>query len=167
MSINRRNFLKISAFTAGTLVGSSKKVSASESRDSFGHTYSMLNDSAKCIGCRACQSACKDSKGFKKTGCMGVGIIVNDPLKPVLHFGLQGDNITPISNGNQILFLPGFPEAVSLEVFEPALEFPSEVCFFPPDIFQVSAGRVRNRAVGGNGFNDRLCKIRKSGSVFY
>ena len=68
MSINRRNFLKISAITAGTLVGSSKKVSASEGKDNFSQTYSMLNDSTKCIGCRACQSACKDYKGFTKTG---------------------------------------------------------------------------------------------------
>lgn len=68
MSMNRRNFLKISAVTAGTLMGSSKKLSASESRDNFGHTYSMLNDSARCIGCRACQSACKASKGFENTG---------------------------------------------------------------------------------------------------
>ncbi len=68
MSINRRNFLKISAITAGTLIGSSKKVSASEGKDNFAHTYSMLNDSTKCIGCRACQSACKDSKGFSFSG---------------------------------------------------------------------------------------------------
>ncbi len=68
MSINRRNFLKVSAITAGTLIGSPKKVSASEGKDNFSHTYSMLNDSTKCIGCRACQSACKDSKGFEKTG---------------------------------------------------------------------------------------------------
>ncbi|MCK4890361.1 MAG: twin-arginine translocation signal domain-containing protein, partial [Candidatus Aminicenantes bacterium] len=33
MSINRRNFLKISAITAGTLIGSSKKISASEGKD--------------------------------------------------------------------------------------------------------------------------------------
>lgn len=68
MSINRRNFLKISAITAGTLMGSSKKVSASEGKDNFSQTYSMLNDSTKCIGCRACQSACKDYKGFSVTG---------------------------------------------------------------------------------------------------
>ncbi|MCK5222865.1 MAG: twin-arginine translocation signal domain-containing protein, partial [Candidatus Aminicenantes bacterium] len=68
MSINRRNFLKISAITAGTLIGSSKKVSASEGKDNFSQTYSMLNDSTKCIGCRACQSACKDYRGFSTTG---------------------------------------------------------------------------------------------------
>jgi len=68
MSINRRNFLKISAITAGTLMGGSKKLSASEGKDNFAHTYSMLNDSARCIGCRACQSACKNSKGFEATG---------------------------------------------------------------------------------------------------
>ena len=68
MSINRRNFLKVSAITAGTLIGSSKKVSASEGKDNSAHAYSMLNDSTKCIGCRACQSACKDYRGFEKTG---------------------------------------------------------------------------------------------------
>jgi len=68
MSINRRNFLKISAVTAGTLIGSSKKISASEGMDNFAHTYSMLNDSTKCIGCRACQSACKDYRMLPAAG---------------------------------------------------------------------------------------------------
>ncbi len=68
MSINRRNFLKISAITAGTLIGSSKKVSASVGKAKFSESYSMLNDSTKCIGCRACQSACKSYKGFPTTG---------------------------------------------------------------------------------------------------
>ncbi len=68
MSINRRNFLKISAITAGTLLGSSKNISAETGKNSFADTYSMLNDCTKCIGCRACQSACKEYKGFENTG---------------------------------------------------------------------------------------------------
>ena len=68
MSINRRNFLKVSAITAGTLLGSSKNVSAETGKNSFSNTYSMLNDCTKCIGCRACQSACKEYKGFENTG---------------------------------------------------------------------------------------------------
>jgi len=68
MSINRRNFLKISAISAGTLIGSSKKISASEKKDSFKNSYSMLNDSTLCIGCRSCQSACKSYRGFRSEG---------------------------------------------------------------------------------------------------
>lgn len=68
MSINRRNFLKVSAISMGTFMGSSKIVSASSGKDDFSQTYSMLNDSTKCIGCRACQSACKNYRGFSVTG---------------------------------------------------------------------------------------------------
>ncbi len=61
MSVNRRDFLKISTLTAGGLALSSSPGFAA-AKDKFGDSFAMLNDSTKCTGCRACQIACKDNK---------------------------------------------------------------------------------------------------------
>jgi len=61
MSVNRRDFLKISTLTAGGLALSSSSAYAA-AKEKHGNDLAMLNDSTKCTGCRACQTACKDNK---------------------------------------------------------------------------------------------------------
>lgn len=68
MSINRRDFLKISVLTGATVLESSKTLCASSKKPDFSNSYSMLNDCTKCIGCRACQSSCKAYHGFEREG---------------------------------------------------------------------------------------------------
>jgi len=57
MELSRRNFLKLSAPAAGALVVGklpSARLSAASSND-----VAMLYDASKCVGCRACQTACR------------------------------------------------------------------------------------------------------------
>ncbi len=68
--IDRRKFLEIAGVSLGTvLAGSSKHASASTANSKkWGHSYSMLNDSTRCVGCRACQTACKVYHNLGHTG---------------------------------------------------------------------------------------------------
>lgn len=68
MSINRRDFLKISAFTGATVLGSSQSLKASSEKPDLSDEFSMLNDCTKCIGCRGCQSACKTYHKYPREG---------------------------------------------------------------------------------------------------
>lgn len=68
MSFNRRDFLKISALSVGATLLGDKPASAEKVDDELSDNYAMLNDCTKCIGCRACQSACKQSHGLENTG---------------------------------------------------------------------------------------------------
>lgn len=68
MSINRRDFFKISTVVGGTALGISKKTYAENPKDSMDDNYALLNDITKCIGCRACQSACKLEHDLPATG---------------------------------------------------------------------------------------------------
>lgn len=63
MSLDRRQFLKIAgAGLGGFLLPSPKNVKASGGEVSD-DAIAMLYDTTKCIGCRACQNACKDWNG--------------------------------------------------------------------------------------------------------
>lgn len=70
MSVSRRNFFKLTASAVGGGLIASKSLYGEES-DEFANAYSMLNDCTLCIGCRGCQSACKESHehlGLERTG---------------------------------------------------------------------------------------------------
>lgn len=69
MSVNRRDFLKLTAAgMGGSLLGITENAAAKISADEMADNYSMLNDSTKCIGCRACQAACKRVHGLERAG---------------------------------------------------------------------------------------------------
>lgn len=70
MAIDRRKFLKISVATAGACVASlpTTASAAKKVQTDIGDTFSMLNDSTKCVGCRACQVACKERQGYGPAG---------------------------------------------------------------------------------------------------
>jgi formate dehydrogenase beta subunit len=68
MSVNlsRRDFFKFAGLTAGLAVASNQTKPAGASvgtADEAGEQVSMLYDTTKCIGCRACQTACRDANG--------------------------------------------------------------------------------------------------------
>lgn len=58
---SRRNFLKFAGITAGMVAGSSTTAApaAASTPEEAGQNEAMLYDATKCVGCRACQTACK------------------------------------------------------------------------------------------------------------
>jgi formate dehydrogenase iron-sulfur subunit len=63
MDVNRRDFLKIAGAGVGSLVLPSKKVNAAIPVN-VENAHAMLYDATKCVGCRACQLACKERAGL-------------------------------------------------------------------------------------------------------
>ena len=60
MPISRRDFLKTAGAGLGALVLPHAQVQAAASPTEAARTaLSMLYDTIKCVGCRACQNACK------------------------------------------------------------------------------------------------------------
>lgn len=59
MSLNRRQFIKLAGLGTGGLLLAPKGALASEEREADDYV-AALYDATRCIGCRACQSACKD-----------------------------------------------------------------------------------------------------------
>jgi len=60
MKLDRRKFLKLGAVAGGTAVcATATPAAARERREPDPSWYGMLNDSTRCIGCKACQVACK------------------------------------------------------------------------------------------------------------
>jgi formate dehydrogenase beta subunit len=62
MSLNRRQFLKLAGLGASGILLAPKDAKASEETDPE-NAIAMLYDTTLCIGCRACQTACKDWNG--------------------------------------------------------------------------------------------------------
>ncbi len=62
-TLTRRNFLKVAALGATALVGQQlvRNVSASEPKGSSPHSWAMVIDQEKCIGCGHCTLACRAS----------------------------------------------------------------------------------------------------------
>jgi formate dehydrogenase iron-sulfur subunit len=60
MDISRRNFFRLSAVAGGTaLTTVATPAVARQAREVDPDSLGMLNDSTRCIGCKACQVACK------------------------------------------------------------------------------------------------------------
>ena len=56
---NRRQFLKIMGATGAALLAGRGAANASETHQVNNETIGMLYDATKCVGCKACMSACK------------------------------------------------------------------------------------------------------------
>ena len=56
---SRRQFLKIMGATGAALLAGRGRASASEAHLVNNDTIGMLYDATKCVGCKACMSACK------------------------------------------------------------------------------------------------------------
>ncbi len=59
MSLNRRQFIKLSGLGIGGTLFSLRDAMAAERSDAE-NEVAILYDTSRCIGCRACQNACKD-----------------------------------------------------------------------------------------------------------
>jgi formate dehydrogenase beta subunit len=59
MAMNRRTFLKIGGASLGAMLLPAQAVKAAAKSIVAENSASMLYDGVKCVGCRACQSACK------------------------------------------------------------------------------------------------------------
>ncbi len=60
MKVGRREFLKLGAATAGTVAGVAVRLSSAAAAPSDEPCVAMLYDATKCIGCRACQTVCRE-----------------------------------------------------------------------------------------------------------
>jgi len=56
---SRRRFLKVLGASGAALLAGRKKAEASETHQVNNETIGMLYDATKCVGCKACMSACK------------------------------------------------------------------------------------------------------------
>ena len=60
MDISRRKFFQVTAAAGGVAAcATAKPALAREAKEPDPNGYGMLNDSSRCIGCKACQVACK------------------------------------------------------------------------------------------------------------
>lgn len=64
MMMNRRKFLKLSGAGLGALLLPTELAQASNTSVVAGDSPSILYDATKCVGCRACQTACKVRSGL-------------------------------------------------------------------------------------------------------
>jgi Fe-S-cluster-containing dehydrogenase component len=64
MELNRRDFLKIAGAGLGSLVLPTLDVKAAAISDNSENAFAMLYDADLCVGCRACQTACKKRSGL-------------------------------------------------------------------------------------------------------
>ncbi len=72
MKLDRRKFLKIGAVAGGTAACSvASPVMARDEREPDPNWYGMLNDSTRCIGCKACQVACKKENKLPTESTLG------------------------------------------------------------------------------------------------
>ena len=60
MKVRRREFLKLGAATAGAVAGVTARPSGARAAAPDEPCVAMLYDATKCIGCRACQTACRE-----------------------------------------------------------------------------------------------------------
>lgn len=71
MKLDRRKFLKIAAAAGVTACSVAAPAQAREGREPDPNWYGMLNDSTRCIGCRACQVACKKENRLPLESTLG------------------------------------------------------------------------------------------------
>ncbi|WP_303721167.1 hydrogenase 2 operon protein HybA [Malonomonas rubra] len=72
MELNRRKFLKIGTAAGGAAACSlSSPALARDEREPDPNWYGMLNDSTRCIGCKACQVACKKENKLPAESTIG------------------------------------------------------------------------------------------------
>lgn len=103
MSVNlsRRDFFKFAGLTAGLAVAANQTKSAGASvgtADQAGGQVSMLYDTTKCVGCRACQTACRQANGkpveLDETGRYDVPVALSGKTWTVIQLYNNGGEAT-------------------------------------------------------------------------
>jgi len=84
MEISRRKFFQFGAIAGGSavcaLTGTTGKAQASELPAIDPDWYGMLNDSTRCIGCKACQFACKKENKLSAESTIGDAQAFGEPI---------------------------------------------------------------------------------------
>ena len=81
MKLDRRKFLKLGAVAGGTAACSvASPVLARDRIEPDPNWYGMLNDSTRCIGCKACQVACKEENKLPVESTLGEAATFGTPL---------------------------------------------------------------------------------------
>lgn len=81
MDISRRKFFKISAAAGGMVACAGvRPAQAREAIEPDPNWYGMLNDSARCVGCKACQSACKIENKLPMDSTLGDAAQFGQPI---------------------------------------------------------------------------------------
>ncbi len=63
MEVNRRDFIKMAGAGVGGLILPKVEPNSAASVETMENAHAMLYDATLCVGCRACQTACKDRNG--------------------------------------------------------------------------------------------------------
>jgi len=72
MEISRRNFLRLGAVAGGTAACAvATSAEARQPKEADPDAYGMLNDTTRCIGCKACQVACKKVNELPQEATLG------------------------------------------------------------------------------------------------
>jgi Fe-S-cluster-containing dehydrogenase component len=96
MTITRRNALKILA-AGGAAAAVADRAEAREPRPSGPDDVGMLFDATLCVGCRACQTACKEANGLPADrenvpgGMYDAPLDLNGSTKTIVKLAVQGD----------------------------------------------------------------------------
>jgi len=81
MDISRRKFLQLGAVAGGTAVcAAATPAQARELPEIDPDWYGMLNDTTRCIGCKACMSACKQENKLPAESTIGDAETFGQPL---------------------------------------------------------------------------------------
>ncbi|AMV73648.1 hydrogenase 2 operon protein HybA [Desulfuromonas carbonis] len=81
MDLSRRKFLKLGAVAGGSAVCNlARPAAAREMPDIDPDWYGMLNDSTRCIGCKACMVACKKENKLPPESTLGDAATFGAPL---------------------------------------------------------------------------------------
>jgi len=79
MGISRRDVLRVLA-AGGATAALGEPAVAREARRSGPDDVGMLFDATRCVGCRACQAACKEANGLPPDGAEATGGLYDAPL---------------------------------------------------------------------------------------
>lgn len=96
MTITRRNALKILA-AGGAAAAVADRAEAREPRPSGPEDVGLLFDATLCVGCRACQTACKEANGLAADrenvpgGMYDAPLDLNGSTKTVIKLAVQGE----------------------------------------------------------------------------
>jgi len=81
MKLDRRRFLKLGAVAGGAAACSvASPALARDEREPDPNWFGMLNDSTRCIGCKACQVACKQENKLPAESTLGESEAFGTPL---------------------------------------------------------------------------------------
>lgn len=81
MTLNRRDFFKLSAAGASAMVTGEAHALQREAKEMPSEALGMLYDSTLCIGCRACMVACKETNGMPPEATGQTDIMWDTPIE--------------------------------------------------------------------------------------